>query len=267
VRRVALLAVFLLFGACVRPSTHNTTSVLRETAGNLGKIRSGNMHVVLQTSTKDGKPSGFQIDGPFSFDSPGSLPVLDVHVKRFDGDKSQTNRLVSTGSTAYVDRKGHLVPVDPSELDGLNGLGGKSSSSGPLGTLDIDGWLAGKPKISAGGLVGSTDTDKVTADLDVGAVMNGLIQLAQSFGVTSAQQLTSLSRSERERVRRAVKDSTLEVWSGRKDKIMRRLVMNVEFATNNPQLAAKLKALSGITLRFEAKITDLNKRIPSPTVR
>jgi hypothetical protein len=268
VNRLVLLVVAgcLACASCIRPSTHNAGAELRTTAANLGKIRSGNLDVVMQTAAEGHKPSGFGIKGKFSFDSSGTLPLLDVTVDRFDEARHQTTHLVSTGTQVFVDESGKMQPVPAASLDGLRGLGSRSGSSGPLGRFPIDNWISGNPVVTAGGLVGTVDTDKTTAQLDVGQVMNGLISLAHEFGSSAASQLTQLSAPERERVRRSVRSATLEVWSGRKDKIMRRLVMDLVFATKNTQLAKKLRALSGITIHFEAKITDLNKpvAVPSP---
>jgi hypothetical protein len=259
--------VFIACIACATPSTHNANAELRDVAGNLGKIRSGSMHVVLQTAASGIQPSGFAVDGKFSFDSPGTLPILDVTVKRFDRNNSQTTHVLSTGTQAFIERNGRMVNVPSSDLEGLSGLGGSSTSS-PLGRIDVGSWIAGTPHVGPGGLVGTVDTDKVSANLNVGAVLNGLVSIARDLGVSAASDVTELTPAEQERVRHSVKTATLGVWSGRKDKIMRRLVIDMTFASDNTQLTQKLKALSGITLHFEARVTDLNQRVtvarPSP---
>ncbi len=262
-KRLVPLILIACF-ACATPSTHNAASELHDVAGNLGKIRSGSLHVVMQTAAAGEQPAGFGVDGTFSFDSPGTLPVLDVNVKRFDRNKSDTTHILSTGTNAFIEQGKRIVPVPPSQLDSLTGLGGTSGGTSPLERIDVGSWISGTPSVGPGGLVGTVDTDKVSAKLDVGAVLNGLVSIANDFGVTAASGVTQLSAAERERVRRSVKTATLGVWSGRKDKIMRRLAIDVTFASQNAQLTQKLKALSGITLHFEARITDLNRKVTVP---
>ncbi|MFL5980545.1 MAG: hypothetical protein ACJ74R_02405, partial [Gaiellaceae bacterium] len=74
-RRAALLALAasLAFAGCGGGHAHD---VMSETAGNLGKIRSGDLTLRLVVSPREGTKGriGFELHGPFALRR-GSLPI------------------------------------------------------------------------------------------------------------------------------------------------------------------------------------------------
>jgi hypothetical protein len=250
--------------ACVTASTDDAEGVLRSTARNMGEIRSGTLELSLSTALKDRKPSGFRVSGPFSFDSPGEFPVGRFEHTRFDGDRETTNTLISTGTSAFVRTTKGTFRLGPADTRALRGLGSRGSS-GIASQLEIDDWMRGRPTVSAGGLVGGVDTNKVIAQLDPAAVMNGLIQIAEGLGSPAAGRLAQLEGAEAERVRRAVRRATMEVYSGKDDQVLRKLMMHVVFGVDREDLA-DVKELQGITIDLEASITELNEpvRVSAP---
>jgi hypothetical protein len=278
-RCIAVLALASSATACMSPSTRDAQAVLSRTAANLGRITSGDLFVRFEMSTKDAKPGGFELKGPFSFESDGRYPLADFEHVAFDGDEEERKaRFVSTGSEAFIVTEGRRRQLSNTDLDasGLADLvrtdtqttggdaGGEDAegeSASAAAELNIDSWIDGTPEISGGGLVGRVDTDKVTADLDVGEVMDGIVRLGQMFGGGAAGELQPLSEEEKARVVRATESATLEAWSGKDDRLLRRLVMEIVFATPDDDLAERVKALSGATIKLEAVVTELNKDV------
>jgi hypothetical protein len=272
VLRAILVALSLAMFACLTASTDDASLVLQRTAGSLGEISSGTLDMRFEMSAKDQKPGGFELEGPFSLRSAGHLPVVRFEHTRLDGDEEAVRgTFVSTGETAYVvrDGKSRRVPEDlltSSGLtdlvrpvdDGASGSAAADQAGSGLGRLNIDGWIDGRPEISAGGLVGGVDTDKVTADLDVGVMMDGLIQLGRSLGGGVAAQLQPLDDTDRARVRRAVTEAKLETWSGKDDRLLRKLIIDVVFGLKNKEMAEKMPLLSEARIKLEAAVTDIN---------
>lgn len=227
----------------------------------------------FEMSVKDRAPGGFELTGPFSLRSDGHLPVAELDHTRFDGDEDAVEAtFVSTGDAVYVvrDGKSTRVPDDQLAATGLTELvrpversddataTGAATDATGLGRLDINDWIDGEPKIAGGGLVGGVDTDKVTANLDAGELMQGLVELGRTLGGGVAGQLEPLSDDDRARVRRAAKIARLETWSGKDDGMLRKLVVSVTFGLRNEEMAEKMPLLSEASIRLEAAVTDVN---------
>jgi len=227
----------------------------------MGDIRSGDLFMRLETATDATPLSGFELKGPFSLESTGDLPVARLQDTHFDGDKKETATFVSTGSKAFAIVKGKTYALAPGRVAGLSALVRRPGSSGTGTQLDVGRWMKGTPKVAAGGLIGGVDTDEVTTDLDVAAVIRGLVSLARSFGAGQAASLPELTDADVKRLRGATKTATMSVWTGKKDKTLRKLVMDVEFRSSDKRLTDKVKLLSGIRLRLEASITKLNQPV------
>jgi hypothetical protein len=216
----------------------------------------------LETGTKDGPLSGFELKGPFSLESPGNLPIARLEDTHFDGGKHETTTFISTGSRAYAVVKGKTYALSYDTVGGLSAFVRRPGSKvGSSGQLDVAKWMKGDQKVSAGGVVGGVDTNQVTTDLDTGAVMRGLVQLARSFGAGRSAQLPQLSRSDADAVRRSTKSATMRIWTGKKDRMLRKLVLDAEFAVRDKKIAEHVKALSGIRIKLETRITKLNEPV------
>jgi hypothetical protein len=278
-RRTAIgIGVLVAMSACMNPSTDNANLVLQRMAAGLGDISSGNLSMRFEMSVKDRKSGGFELEGPFSLRSDGRYPIVEFEHTRFDGDEeARVGTFVSTGDAAYVVRDGKSDRVGDEQLastgladlvrpaeDGRDAEGPATGDTGTetgLGQLNIDGWIEDDPEISGGGLVGGVDTDKVTAELDPAELMNGLVQLGQALGGGVAAQLRPLGRADRERVRRAATEAKLETWSGKDDRLLRKLIIEIGFGLKNEDLVEKLPQLADARIRLEAAITALNEPV------
>lgn len=263
IRRLLVLScAAVVLGSCIfTPSTRNAGSLLRSTAGNLNDIKSGELFMRLETGVKDGKLSGFELKGPFSLESSGDLPVARLEDTHFEGDRKETATFVSTGSRAFAVVKNKTYALSKDKVGGLSAFVRRPGSSGESSAqLDVGKWMKGDRRVSAGGLVGGVDTDQVTTGLDTGAVLRGLVQLARAFGAGRAAQLPTLSQGDVEPVREATKAATMSVWTGKKDRILRKLVMEAELAAGK-DLSERIKALAGIRIRLETTITKVNEPV------
>jgi hypothetical protein len=262
--RKALTAVALIvFVGCSTPSTDDVAPVLNSTAGNLSAVESGELTLRLETAAKDGDVGGFEVAGPFSFDSDGELPLFDVDYTYFDGDTEEESRLVSDGDAAYVVADGKTRRLSPAQVQdsGLLTLGDTERS--PLRDVDLSQWVRGESEIEGGGTVGGVDTDKVTADLEVAEVLNGLGSLSQTLGRGAGLQ--PVTDSEAQRLRRAVKTAAVEIWTGKQDRILRRLLAEIEFELRSEELRDELEELAGAKITLDATLDAVNEPVEVET--
>ncbi len=264
-RLLLALVVSTGLAACMNPSTSDSVALLRSTADNMVKIDSGEVHLRFAVETSEGDESGFELDGPFSLVTDGRYPVAELDHLRFDGDDEQEGTFISDGNAVSVERDDERSRVPESVLaaSGLAELarGDDSDDAGALAQVDVGSWVDGEPEIAGGGLVEGVDTDKVTADLDVAAIINGLIELGRTLGSGAASRLQPIEGDEVSRVERATEEGTLEIWSGKDDQILRKVLTRIVFEVGNEEVAEKLGELSGATVTLEATLGAVNEPV------
>jgi hypothetical protein len=117
---------------------------------------------------------------------------------------------------------------------------------GGLEELGFERWIA-DAKLSGG----PGDTDKVTGDLDVVAAMNGLAGLSGLLGSGT----TKVSESRGRQVEDAVKDSSFELLTGKKDRLLRKLAIMFELDADVPAELRKALGEERVGARFELDLS------------
>ena len=160
---VCLLAATLAVG-CGGGQAHDALS---ETAGNLGKIHSGDLTLRLVVAPREGTKGriGFELRGPFALRA-GRLPIAKVAYTQIAGAREATATFISTGSKAYAEVNGKVRELPPASTESIRQAA--AGGSGGIGGLDIGSWVK-NPQVTSEG-----DLDHITADLDVVNATNGL---------------------------------------------------------------------------------------------
>ena len=258
-RRAAVLAACALLAGC-GGGGQSADEVLSETAAKLDQIRSGTLHVDFRVDPRG--PSGtqafgFALDGPFSFGRNGALPVADIEYTQTVGDDSETVTLISTGRKAYIRTQGRTYELSSAQAQELRAAVGNAQGGAGLGALTIDKWIH-DAEVDGGGEVGGAETDRVRADLDVVAVVQSLIAFAQLVG----RDMPQVAGEDAERLADSVRSSRFEVYTGKDDRLLRRLELEIEFGLDVPkELRAALGSLVGATLQFELGVDDPNRDV------
>src|SRR5262249_51202860 len=122
---------------------------------------------------------------------------------------------------------------------------GDQNSNQSLATLGIDPskWLT-NAKNEGDAKVGDTDTIKITGYVDVSKLLddvNSALQKVKSIGGAQASSLPDqLPDPDKKRAEDAIKDLSVEIYTGKDDKILRRMVVAMKLAAQNETADVKL---------------------------
>jgi hypothetical protein len=232
--------------------------VLSDTAAKLGAIRSGDLSLSLHVDPHgSGSAFGFEVNGPFSLAKKGSLPVADLQYTQIANGQQGTARLISTGSKAYVQVGGTVYELPAEQTAELRNATGDLRSSGGLAQLDIGDWIK-DPKLSDGGEVGGADTKHVQAGLNTAAAVDDLLSLSRGFG----SSLPTLDAKSRKKLADATKSASLDLYTGAKDHLLRKLDIDADFGLSVPDsLASALGTMVGAKVSFELGISRPNSTV------
>jgi hypothetical protein len=258
-RRLAVLIVAaFLVAAC--GGSEDAEDVLAETADNLEEIESGvlAMRLVVTPKGEDAEAVGFELRGPFSFGGPGELPIARIAYTQIRGSERGTVTLVSTGRRAYVEVGGQAYELPPTQAAELRRAGEDLQEGEGLGELGLDDWIQ-EPELSDGGEVDGIETDRVDAKVDVAAAAQDLVELGQGLGRGS---LDGLSNTDEQTIERATRSATLQLFTGKDDRLLRRLEIDVDLGFDvPPDLRDALGSLVGAHIEFELGVDDPNRPV------
>lgn len=244
----ALAALALGLAAC--GGGGDARDVLAETSANMGKIRSGDLNMELRFSAKGGERAGFILQGPFALRT-GQLPEAQLDYTQIAGPQTGTQTFILKGDTAYVRIGGTTYELPQQTADEI---GSTLGTSGGLAAIQLSSWVE-DPKLEGGEEIGGDATDRITADLNVSATVNTLMAIASQLGGT--EPLRVLSGTSSEQVEAAIDQAVIDVWTGKEDRLLRKLQVAIDFSP----AAEKVKSLIGATIDFTLEISNPNEPI------
>ncbi len=239
-------------------------TLLTQTFSGTHKLKSGKVDLQLKI-TADGDPSirgPIQLDltGPFQSAGADQLPkfdlALDIHAQGQGfqaGVTSTTDRLfVKFGGTAYEVPAQTVAQLKQSFKQ--QGSGGQRMD---LGGIDPTKWLK-DPTVTGDETLDGVATQHISAQVDVNALLDDLDTLlgkvrGQLPSSAGAQIPDKLSSDTRRQIEDAVKSASVDVWTGKDDKTLRKLT--VKLAIEPP---ASANAPKSIGLDFSVELQDLN---------
>jgi hypothetical protein len=254
-RRLALLAAVALLAGC-GSSGPSASSVLKQTASNLGKIKSGTLDLrLLVTSPGQGTRFGFTLHGPFQLGKT-PLPILHVAYTQIAGNKQAAATLISDGHRGVAQSNGKTLPLSPSAQQALSAAAQQVQGGGTAAALDISSWIE-HPKLSGGGELGGSDTDKVTADLNVVNATNSLIGFMRLAG----RDVHELTGADAKQLQQAVRSSSFVLYSGKKDRLLRKVEVAATFGFDLPKALKDAFGVVGAKVEFELGVANPNKPV------
>ena len=271
----SIAAVSLVLAACggddssgaeEASAATDVNELLTQTFSGDKDVKSGNIDLKLKIEAQGGEseldgPVSITLAGPFQTQDGGKLPEFKLDAALEGGGQSLQAGATSTGEKGFISFQGTDYAVDGPVFDQFKASfeeAQKSSSDegqsfASLG-MDPRKWLT-DAKNAGEAKVGDDDTIKITGGVDVAKLLDDVdaaLGKASSLGLQGSGQVPEkLTDAQRRQVLDAVKDPRVEIYTGKDDQILRRLVINLGVED----------AASGTTgtVALDISITDLNE--------
>jgi hypothetical protein len=253
---LASIALAVVLAGCGGTSADD---VLERTTANVARVRSAELGLRLVLEPRSGRGRvGFTLRGPIELRS-GRLPVARLAYTQIAGARQAGATFRSTGDAAFVDVAGTAYRLPKHQTDALARSAGRIRTGA---TLELGRWLE-RPSVEDGGTIDGTDTDHVSAKLDTVTALRDIFGAAAATGA----DVPDLGGARSDELRRAIKTSSIDVWSGHEDRFLRRLRLRIGFEVAPPRpLREQLGRLVGGRLAFDLDLTHINRpvRVDAP---
>jgi hypothetical protein len=270
-----IAAVALGFAACggdddstgeEASSSTDVNELLTQTFTGAKDVKSGNIDLSLKIEAQGGEaqldgPVTVSLKGPFQTQDDGKLPKFKLDAAIEGAGQSIKAGATSTGDKGFLSFQGTDYAVDDQVFQQFKASfeeAQKQGSDNPqsFASLGMDprNWLT-DAKNDGEAKVGDDDTIKITGGVDVSKLLddvNNALSKASSLGLSGTGQVPEkLTEEQRRQVLDAVKDPRVEIYTGKDDQILRRMVVNLGVQDAG-------SGTSG-TVAFDVSITDLNE--------
>jgi hypothetical protein len=248
-------------------SDTDVDQLLQQTFSGSKEVKSGNLNLKLKIEASGGSsqlngPVSIQLAGPFESQGGGQLPQFQLEASFEGAGQSISAGATSTGDKGYVSFQGTDYALDDQifaqfksgfEQAQKQSAGGDAQSLTSLG-MDPRKWLT-DPQNEGEAKVGDDDTIKITGGVDVAKLLddvNNALAKASALGLGSTGQVPDkLTEAQKSAVIDAVKDPRVEIYTGKDDTILRRMV--IDFGVDDKATNTQGK------LNFDLSIEDLNE--------
>jgi hypothetical protein len=245
----------------------DVNELLTQTFTGSKKVDSGNLNLSMKIEAEGGDaeqlqgPVSISLAGPFQAQDGGKLPKFKLEAAIEGAGQSIKAGATSTGDKGFLSFQGTDYVVDDQVFQQFKAgyeeaqkQGSEEQQSFASLGMDPRKWLT-DPKNEGEAKVGDDDTIKITGGVDVGKLLddvNKALQQASSLGLDSTGEVPEkLTDEQRQQVLDAVKDPRVEIYTGKDDQILRRMVVNLGIEDGG-------SGTSG-TIGFDISITDLNE--------
>lgn len=182
-----------------------------------------------------------KLDGPFRAASDGGLPSFDLALDGEAAGFGVDGQLVSTGEDAFVVFFGENYRVGSENVSEVES---RLPAGGTLG-LRFDQWFT-DPRYADSEQVGGTETQRIEAGLDSGAVAEQLGTLAREAGAPAL--LTALAEG--------AGPGVAEAWVAFDDQTIRRIRVQFPF-TVSPELAGTTAGIESGAVSLDVAVSDV----------
>ena len=106
-------------------------------------------------------------------------------------------------------------------------------------------------------------TERITGDVDPVAALNDLLTLSLRFGASDQDAPRKLTGEAAERVRKAVSSASGELLTGKDDRLLRHVQVQIEIkpGADQEKLRQALGNLTGTRLHFSLDVTKVNEPV------
>jgi len=274
-RRSLLLLVALLCAvgaaSCGGGDDVDVQQVLRQTFGEDKKLKSGRLDVSVRLDANGlaqlQGPVSARLAGPWTTTKPEELPRFDFEADLNAGGQSIRAGATSTGEKGFISFQGQAYELSQQLYDEFKkgyAEQAKKSQGEEEGvsfrTLGVDPqrWLRDTKYVDKQD-VGGTETLHLRSGIDVPRLLEDLNRiLGRAEEIQGQERARQLTEAERKQISEAVKDARLELWTGEKDKILRRLNVRLSFEVPEEN-RRQANGLTSGTIRFDLALGKINE--------
>lgn len=249
-------------------SSGDAQTLLKQTFASGKPVKSGILGISFTLhpsgSSTFTTPISLSINGPFQSRGTGQLPQSDFTIAISAlGRKGQLG-IVSTGTSGYVTLQGaayQLPSADFQRLEsGFSSVGGSSQSGGGLSALGINPqhWLTNASVVGSDN-IGGADTTHIRAGVNVSALLQDInTLLGKASSSTGTKLPSSIPQATQQKVAAAIKNATVDVWTGKSDKVLRKLSLNLNVPVTG-RLSTVAGGMTSAGIGFTLQYSDVNQ--------
>jgi hypothetical protein len=282
---IAAIVAVVVLAACGSSSSGsggssgNAQSLLKQTFSSGHSVKSGVLGFDLTLkptgSSTLSTPITLSLTGPFQSRGSGKLPQSDFTIGISALGRRGSLGVISTGTAGYVSLQGTNYQLPQADFQKLAQSFSSTQASGGsqnagLAQLGIDPlhWLT-KPAVVGTETVGGASTTHIRAGVDVSALVSDLNTfLAKTAKKASAGSSipTQIPPATAQKIAAAVKNATVDVWTGKSDTTLRKLSLNLSVPVSG-QLSTQLGGMTSAGIGLIVQYSKLNQpqSIPTPT--
>jgi hypothetical protein len=263
---VLMSAVVAACGSSSSNSSGGAQTLLKQTFSGSHTVKSGILSFGL-TVTPSGSstikgPISLSLSGPFQSRGSGRLPESNLNIS-IDalGHHGQLG-IVSTGTNGYITLDGAAYQLPAADYQKLaSSFSSAGSGTGGLSKLGINPlhWLT-NPSVVGNETVAGASTTHIKANINVASLLGDLSTFLQkASGAAGSTGIPStISPSTRQKIAAAVKNPTVDVWTGTGDKTLRKLSINLNLPVSG-QISTLLGGLSSAGIGLTLQYANLNQ--------
>ncbi|MDW5598024.1 hypothetical protein VSS74_26955 [Conexibacter stalactiti] len=209
--------------------TADARTLLEETFTGTKDVRSGRFALSIRAGEDGGEQISVSLGGPFESQGGDDYPKFDIDASIDASGQGFRAGLISTSDRLFVEFDGSAYEVPAEYLEMARRQTGTEDRAVPaLPDLDPQSWIE-NPEVVGTEQVGGVDTEHITADVNVAALMDSIDSVLAELdrqglsGATGGQVPSSIPADARAQIERAVKDPRIDVWTGSDDKTVRKI--------------------------------------------
>jgi hypothetical protein len=236
--------------------------LVRETFTSQHKISSGVLAVQLTIdpagSTTPHGPITLSFGGPFQSLGPGRLPRSDFTLGVAGSGFRGSLAILSTGTAGYVTVKGISYELPQASFRRLESSFAAAAAPSGRGIFSHLAAALTNPTVIGEETVAGARTTHIRAGVNVPAVLadvSGILRQASSIGVSGTGGLAGgLSPATQRRIASEIRNPTFDLWTGIRDKTLRRLQIGVTLAVSGQvgQLLGSRSADLGLSIQYSS---------------
>ena len=260
---VILALIASVLTACGGSDSGNVTDTLDKAFSTPIKSARIDLEITLKLDgVKELKgPVKLSVQGPYESGGSKTIPKADWDIAASAAGQNFTAGFISTGDNACVGFQGQIYEVGKQSVAQINKQiaqsAGQDKNKG-LSQFGIDPrrWLR-DAKDEGSEKVAGTETDHVSAVLDVSRFLDDLNKIVQKAG-GSAGASAQITPDQKKQVEEIVKNPRFDVYAGKDDNVIRRLSADLSFSVPSDK-QAQVGGLKSGTLSFSIEFADVGK--------